>query len=281
MPPLAKRIALLVALFSLVIGLFLLGYNLQLISDPLKTTVVDLWPLLLVIAGIMLVLDSSRKRAITRVSGVQSRSYPISVPRNAAELELNVQFAYGRLVVGSAVDGIQLVTEQMDPEAPTITQEMVGERGEVSIAMSQPLFPSHFQLRNSWKLELTRDTPLRMNLLLHEADLRMDLRGMDVESLELRSDSGVQEIRVGRPRKKLSGRIYSSGGTLNLLLPVRAFAWVKLLNPFCRVDYPQGDLEKREDGSLITPARADPQGSVELSIDGPIRNLVLDIDDEP
>ncbi|HET6485111.1 MAG TPA: hypothetical protein VFH83_01755 [Spirochaetia bacterium] len=281
MPPLAKRIALLVALFSLVIGLFLLGYNLQLISDPLKSTVVNLWPLLLVIAGIMLVLDSSRKRAITRASGVRSRSYPISVSRDASELELKVQFAYGRLVLGAGGDCIRLVTEQMDPAEPTITQDVVGERAEVSIAMSQPLFPSHFQLRNSWKLELTRDRPLRMSLLLHEADLRMDLRGMDIESLELRSDSGVQEIRVGRPRKKLSGRIYSSGGTLSLLLPARAFAWVKLLNPFCRVDYPQGDLERREDGSLITPARPDALGNVELSIDGPIRNLVLDIDDEP
>ncbi len=117
MPPLAKRIALLVALFSLVIGLFLLGYNLQLISDPLKTTVVNLWPLLLVIAGIMLVLDSSRKRAITRVSGVRSRSYPISVPPTAAELELKVQFAYGRLVVGAGGECIRLVTEQMDPRS--------------------------------------------------------------------------------------------------------------------------------------------------------------------
>lgn len=281
MPPLAKRIALLVALFSLVIGLFLLGYNLQLISDPLKTTVVNLWPLLLVIAGIMLVLDSSRKRAISRASGVERRRYPIAVPPTAKELDLKVQFSYGRLVVGPSGDCIRLVTEQMEPAAPAITQETVGGRGEISIAMSQPLFPAHFQLRNSWMLELIRDTPLRMSLVLHEADLSMDLRGMDVETLDLRSDSGVQEIRLGRPRGKITGRIYSSGGDLSLLLPDRAFARVKLLNPFCRVDYPQGDLEKREDGSLITPARPDAQGSVELSIDGPIRRLVLDIDDEP
>jgi hypothetical protein len=65
------------------------------------------------------------------------------------------------------------------------------------------------------------------------------------------------------------------------VLPPKAFTHVQLLNPFCRVDYPQGDLEKREDGSLVSTSDADTQGSVEVSIDGPIRNLVLDIDEAP
>ena len=64
---------------------------------------------------------------------------------------------------------------------------------------------------------------------------------------------------------------------MSLVLPARVFAQVRLLNPFCRVDFPQGDLEKREDGSLITPRTADSRGRVEIDVDGPIRNLVLDI----
>jgi len=62
MHPLTKRIALLVSMFSLVIGLFLLGYNLHFISEETKSTALNLWPILLVIAGIMLVFDSTKKR---------------------------------------------------------------------------------------------------------------------------------------------------------------------------------------------------------------------------
>lgn len=118
-----------------------------------------------------------------------------------------------------------------------------------------------------------------MSLLLHEADLHMDLRRLHVESLDLRTDSGAQEVLLGRPRRKLLGQIYSSGSDLSLVLPSRVFALVRLLNPFCKVDYPQGDLEKKEDGSFITPAAADAKGSVEIAVDGPIRNLVLDIEE--
>ena len=58
-----------------------------------------------------------------------------------------------------------------------------------------------------------------------------------------------------------------------------SFCIVRLLNPFCRLDYPQGDMEKREDGSLVTPRAAPGAGSVEIEVDGPIRDLVLDIEE--
>jgi hypothetical protein len=45
------------------------------------------------------------------------------------------------------------------------------------------------------------------------------------------------------------------------------------------VDYPQGDLEKKEDGSLVTARAADTHGSVDVEVDGPLRALYLDIDD--
>ena len=280
MHPLTKRIALLVSIFSLVIGLFLLGYAFGFISEEAKSIAINLWPILLVIAGIMLVVDSTRKRVSADASSVRTLQFPIPVAPGAADLTFRLQFSYGKLVVGSATDAPRLVTEQIgNGPPPTITQESMGERSEVTIAISQPLFPAHFQLRNTWRLELPRGTPLRVFLQLHEADLRMDLRKLDVEALELRTDSGAQEVLLGRPKKKLSGDIYSSGGDLSLVLPSRVFAWVRLLNPFCRVDYPQGDLEKREDGSLITPTAISTHGSVEIAVDGPIRTLVLDIED--
>jgi hypothetical protein len=280
MHPLTRRIAMLVSIFSLLVGLFLLGYNLHVISEDVRATALSLWPVLLVAAGIILVADSARKRVGARAADVRKMHLPIPVPQSSAEVAFRVQFSYGRLEVACASEAPRLLTEQVGPgTAPVITHETIGDRSEVSIAISQPLFPSHFQLRNTWRLELPAGPPLRLSLLLHDADLHMDLRRLHVESLDLRTDSGAQEVFLGRPSRKLSGQIYSSGSDLSLVLPSRVFAWVRLLNPFCRVDYPQGDLERKEDGSFVTPAAPDAKGSVEIAVDGPIRNLVLDIED--
>ena len=143
MHPLAKRIALLVSLFSLVIGLFLLGYNLHFISEEAQSTALNLWPVLLVIAGFMLVFDSTKKRVSAHASSVKITQFPIPVPPGAAELAFRVQFSYGRLVVGSAAGAPCLVTEQVGSGAsPVITQRDDGRPGR-DLHRNQP---AHFSL---------------------------------------------------------------------------------------------------------------------------------------
>ncbi len=280
MHPLARRIALLVSAFSLLAGMFLLAYNLRLITEDARGVALNLWPVLLIAAGVMLVGDSTRKRASALSALARTEQFRLPFDPAGSELTLRVHFSYGRLVIGPADGEPRLVTEQIGRAAvPSISEQRVGERREISIAISQPLFPAHFELRNTWRLELPRGAPLHLLLQLHEADLVMDLRPLEVESLELRTESGDQEIILCRPRKKLSARIYASGSSLSLILPSRVFAWVRLLNPFCRVDYPQGDLERKEDGSLVSAKAAETRGSVEIEVDGPLRTLLLDIED--
>ncbi len=281
MHPLAKRIALLVSIFSLIIGIFLLGYNLLLISKSTITIALNLWPVLLVIAGFMLVADSAKKREFAGAASVITEQFPLgSTDASSLELAFRVQFSYGRLLAAWSKEAPRLVTEHRGAGAvPAISHEIVGQRREVSIAMSQPIFPANVHLKNTWRLDLPSGLPLRLFFQLHEADSRMDLRNLDVETLDLRTESGNQELLLGRPQRKLSGQIYASGSSLSVVLPARVFARVRLLNPFCRVDYPQGDLEKNQDGSLVTPRTQDSRGSVEIDVDGPLRNLVLDIED--
>ncbi|MGA2977712.1 MAG: hypothetical protein ABSF77_20620 [Spirochaetia bacterium] len=280
MHPLAKRITLIVSLFSLVIGLFLLGSNLQIISGAVVSAVLNLWPILLILVGFLLVVDSTKKRVFANTSSVTTAQYPLPMDSGSTELAIRVQFSYGRLMAARTDGTPRLVTETSGSGAPpVIKQEMMGGCSEISIASNQPLFPALYSLQNTWRLELPAGLPLRLSLQLHEADLRMDLRRLDVESIDLRTESGKQEVVLGQPHRKLSGLIYASGSSLSVILPAHVFSWVRLLNPFCRVDYPQGDLEKRQDGSLITPSAPDNRGSVELDVDGPIRNLVLDIAD--
>lgn len=282
MHPLAKRIGLLVSLFCLVIGLFLLGYNLRFISSSATSAALNLWPVLLVAAGIVLVIDSARKRSFTRTAAIQARDHPLPLAPRVRELALRVQFSYGRLFVAPASGQGSLRTEQVGAvPAPAIASELVGSSANVSVAMSQPLFPAHFQLHNTWRLSLPRALPLRLSLDIHEASVFLDLRGLDIDALDMRAGTGTQEIALGRPRRALSTKLYSSSSDLTIVLPHRTFARVRLLNPFCRVDYPQGDLEKRDDGSLVTTAPAGAAGSIDIDIDGPLKNLLLDVEEAP
>lgn len=280
MHPLTKRIGLLVSLFCLAIGLFLLGYNLGAITEDATAFALNLWPILLVVAGIMLVVDSAKKSSFTRSSGVEVREHPLQVPAGAREVSCAVQFSYGRLFVGPADGASRLRTEQVGTAPqPAISAEMLGGAASLSVAMSQPMFPSHFQLSNTWRLALDRSLPLRLALDLHEASLFLDLRDLAIDSLEMRADTGRQEIFFGRRPRKVSARLYSSSGDLTIVLPARAFFRVRLLNPFCRVDYPQGDLEKREDGSLVSTSADETAGSIDIEVDGSIKNLVLDVEE--
>jgi len=280
MHPLTKRIGLLVSLFCLALGLFLLGYNLSLITEDATAVALNLWPVLLVVAGIMLVVDSTKKRMFTRSTSIETREHTLAAPSGARELSCSVQFSYGRLFIGGTEGASYLRTEQVGAASvPAISSEMMGSAASLSIAMSQPIFPAHFQLRNTWRLALERSLPLRLALDLHEASLFLDLRDLPVDSLEMRADTGRQEIFFGRRPRKVSARLYSSSGDLTIVLPARAFIRVRLLNPFCRVDYPQGDLEKREDGSLVSTAADESAGNIDIELDGPIKNLVLDVDE--
>jgi hypothetical protein len=280
MHPLTKRIGLLVSLFCLAIGVFLLGYNLGAITEDATAFALNLWPMVLVVAGIMLVVDSAKKSRFTRSSGIQIREQPLPIPPGAREVSCSVQFSYGRLFVGPADGSGRLRTEQVgSTPLPTISAEVMGGAASLSVAMSQPIFPSHFQLKNTWRLALERSLPMRLALDLHEASLFLDLRELAIDSLEMRADTGRQEIFFGRRPRKVSARLYSSSGDLTIVLPARAFFKVRLLNPFCRVDYPQGDLEKREDGSLVSTSADESAGSIDIELDGPIKNLVLDVDE--
>jgi hypothetical protein len=281
MHPLTRRIALLASAFALVLGLFLLGSNIGLIPTGVREVAVGLWPLILIVAGILLVVDSLRKRRAARGALSGPRTFPLLVPPEAGGLLCRVSFSYGGLRIAAAQGAAALVSEQPGSSGePAIQRETRGDVAVLGLALSKTFFPSAFQLHNRWNLGLPMGLPVALELALHETDLTLDLRLLRVESLDVRADSGEQKILVGSLQKKLAGQIYCSAGKLAITLPSLAYVRVIMANPFCRIDYPQGDFERREDGSFVSVSPGDPQKSVEIAIDGPIKTLVLDVEDE-
>ncbi len=269
-----------IAVFCPVLGLLLLSYNLRFIPDSALFIAVNLWPLLLIGAGILLIADSLKKRRFTRSSLIGTKSFPLSLNDAAEEILCRIGFSYGTLNLSAADGEPELRADQIGAMGdPVILREERGPASVLALSTNQPIFPSYFQLLNTWNLTLPTKIPLRLEMHLHEVSLRMDLRRLTIQSIDMRAGSGSQEIRIGRAQKKFAGQIYSSSADLTLILPARAYIRVNMLNPFCTVDYPQGDLERGEDGSFVSSDAGNSQNDIEIAIDGPIRNLVLDIED--
>jgi hypothetical protein len=280
MQRLTRRILLLVSLACVVLGLFLLGANLGFIPGRVTALAVGLWPLVLVAGGGILLADSITKRRLTRSSVPVVRRHEFPVSPETREISCRIQFSYGHLKI-DASDGVPyLLCEHVGPAPePLIEQSSRGGLASLSFSLQQPLFPAAFQLSNTWHVALPPALPVAMELHLHEAVLQLDLRGLPVERLDLQADSGAQEIRLGSRQQHLAARITSSSADLVIVVPAATRVEATLLNPFCRIDFPQGDFERRSDGSLVS-SRADPDsGRIELTLDGALRSIVLDVDD--
>jgi len=275
---LVRWIVLCISLFCAVLGVFLLGSNLQLIPQSLASAMLNLWPILLVSVGILLFVDSLRKRRFTRTSGITRKSVPIEFDAEAHECLYQVDFSSGRLHV-EAREGTVLQCERVGPMPdPVILRENRGPVRVVSLSMERPVFASFDRIESTWMLGIAARMPIQFELRLHEAHLLMDLRHLPVERIDLRADTGTHEILLGADCSRLKGRIYSSSDLLSIVLPAGIYARVNLVNPFCFVEWPQGDLERSEDGSFFCPtAPAAEGGSVEISVDGPIKRLILDV----
>ncbi len=275
---------LLVSLTCVVLGLFLLGANLHVIPPRVTEVAVNLWPLVLVACGGLLLADSVAKHRTTRSVTPTSRRHELAIPTGAQELSCRLQFSYGSLEVVATPDGAFLLNERLgDAPDPTVECETRGGASELAISLGQPLFPSHFQLSNTWHLALPGAIPLGLHLHLHEVALSLDLRELQVRRLDIQADQGPQEIRLGARQQRLEASIYTSSADLAIVVPADSWVEVRLLNPFCRVDFPQGDFQRGEDGSIVS--RRDPGSgagrSIEIAIDGALRALALDVEEPP
>ncbi len=281
MHPLAKRIALLVSVFSLVIGLFLLGYNLQLISRQAITIALNLWPILLVIAGFMLVADSTKKRVFAGAASVTTEQYPADGRRRLRGAGLAdpvlLRQAHRRVGRGCAAPGHGAAGERVP--RPAIKHETVGDRSEVSIAMSQPLFPA---------------PPAQEHVAAGAA--APGSRCGSPSSCTRRTcawtcaSSTWNPLTCARSRAARSsssaGRSASSPGRSTPREAASPSSFPPRVSPGC-------GFSTRSAGSTIRrgiwkrgrtarwshPAHSDARGSVEIDVDGPLRNLVLDIEE--
>ncbi len=278
----AKRIVILISISSVLIGCLLIVFQLDIIPKDLSrftSFLLNLWPITLVIAGLIFLRDSFLRQQYLRQHAAAEKTLAISYPHNPREVSLELLFSFGQLSVGANEGETSLLRcEQFGPMPdPVIEQTAIGNTSLVKILKPKPYFSPHFRIRTTWSLSLTKKIPHNLALAIHESDLTLDMRELAVERLSLKTNSGRHTLYFPESEEKFEGTIYSSSDRLELIVPDESFLRVNLLNPFCRVEFPQGDFEKKEDGSISSAEAKSEFGFIELAVDGPLKQLVIDI----
>ena len=142
--------------------------------------------------------------------------------------------------------------------------------------MEKPLFPSPVSLKNKWDFFCSSEDILNLGINAHESNINLDLRALKLETLSFKGNNGYHEILFGDRQKKLKGDIYSSSASLSLIFFADIYIKLKLLNHFCRINYPQGDFEKHENG-IFTHCSKNTNQSIEIIVDGPLKCLNIDV----
>jgi hypothetical protein len=270
-----------ISISFVLVGTVLLLYYLNLIPYGWQEFAIDLWPVSLIIAGFILVRDSVLKSKYSKRYEIKKKSLNLAYTQSSQDRVYNVFFSYGQLHI-RATDSLepQLVYEQLGPmPEPEVDHQIIGNSSILKIKKLKPYFSPHFQIKNKWFFELNKDTPQQLYINLQDADLNADLRNLMIERFSLKANAGTHVIVFGKNKKKFLGQIYSASSFLSLIIPPSTFLCLKLLNPFCRVDLPQGDFKREEDGTIISIASKKDYGLIELTVDGALKQLSIDIQD--
>jgi hypothetical protein len=282
MKAVTKKIVLLVSISSVIIGCILIVYQTGIIPEGFGrflSTLINFWPVTLVIAGIIFLRDSFlRQRYLQRHAAVE-KTLAIPIHSDPREINLDISFSYGNLKIDAGDDDTtHLHYESFGPMPdPVVESGAIGHTAIVKLHKPKPYFSPHFRVRNTWNLRLPRNIHHNLTLAIHESDLLLDVRHLLLGKLALKTDTGRHRLFFPASPEKVEGEIYSSSDRLELNIPDASFLRLNLLNPFCHVDFPQGDFEKTENGLIISMPEKSDYGLIELTVDGPLKQLVIDI----
>ncbi|MBN1524203.1 MAG: hypothetical protein JW904_06975 [Spirochaetales bacterium] len=277
-----RKLIFLLSFTFILIGVVLIVFQLNFIPNSVTSVfsfAVKLWPIVLILAGIMFLRDSFSRRYYLNRYELKEKSIDIPLPKSIQEIRFEIEFSFGNFTLARSKTAKNLlVYDQYGPmPEPIIDIQELGLSSIIKMNKSKPYLSPHFRIQNSWSLSLAGSIPCRFDISIIEADIALDFNGLELENLELHATNGVHRINFGSQKKKINAIIYSASSQLLLTVPVKSFVRVNLKNPFCMLEYPQGDFMKNEDGTFISTKVKNSYGLIEISIDGPIKNLVLDI----
>ncbi len=281
------------------LGIIFLLNNLGVLSWSIWGTLIRLWPILLVAAGLDLILGRRSiwgslaalvlTFAILGVAlslsgaevglGRQVRSEEIVQPLGEVDgAELSIDPGIGVLSVGAASDSTNLVEGTVDlarREDLARTYTVEGDTGVFVLGTQAGAF-GPFAVgwggQRLWDLELSPDVPLRLEADLGVGEMSINLTGLNVEWLAV--EQGIGQARITLPAEgRFEARIEGAIGQTIVVIPEGLAARVRLDTG---ISGRQIGGEYRCDGDVCTsPDYETAEHRVDLEVGQAIGNIVI------
>lgn len=154
--------------------------------------------------------------------------YKVKVEKDdAKELEVDLRLGAGEMNVSGGseewVTGqIQYNNEDMEPQ---VKYELNGDHGDIVIKQKKDIDVSagFGNVKNTWDLQLSDDTPIDLRVNSGASDTNLDLRGMMLSGLKV--DAGVGDVDVnlsGNWKESFDVDIDTGIGETTVILPKEA-----------------------------------------------------------
>jgi hypothetical protein len=229
------------------------------------------WPLVLVVLGLWFLIGPFLDRG-----SLETRD--LTIPLGSAQrARLKIRHGAGRLDIGSSSTPGTLLTGQfaggVDDDTRMDGDEITARlRGQSSWSFGFP--PSGFQGYN-WKMDLTRDVPLRLNLHTGASEAYLDWR--DLKVVEFSVDAGASKVEITLPSAAglTRGKIDTGAASVTIHFPEGVAGRIVLNHGLSEINIDQQRFI--QNGSVYSSTAFESSANrVELSIDAGVGSIKID-----
>jgi hypothetical protein len=286
------------AVISLGLGTVFLLANFNYLPEDALSLLLRLWPLILIAIGLDLIFQGHS--VISRIIGallglglvvvivwwavagspVTSRATePIEISLGKANTAtLDISIPVGQIEIkagagdGNLVDGY--ITQSASKHLQQSYKVNAGIGNLVINSSGTFVFPWVDGFRQLlWQLRLTSEIPLAIAIDSSVGGQTLDLRGLDVDSLDLTAAIGSIEI-VLPSEEEFDGRISTPIGSVKILVPSGALVEIKTDTGLSFIQVPEGFT--RQGDVIYSPGASSANALIHLVLEQPIGRLIVE-----
>lgn len=123
------------------------------------------------------------------------------------------------------------------PWEPRIDHQVSGGVARLYVEQRR-MGPVFGRVRNNWKIELSRKTPMELRLDLGAGKAEIDLNGIPVTKLDIQVGVGEMDLDLSRRTESMSGQIEGGIGEADIILPEEIGVRVQIEGGLGSVDAP-------------------------------------------
>ncbi len=244
-------------LLLIVIGILFLLSNLGLLAADVWATLVKLWPLILVVIGLDILIETAWRRGRSTVQ-------PVSIEQGTlSQAEVSVEFGAGELRLSAGTAPGKLLEGEFSDDAD---YRLNGERLRL---FSHPYSWNWWGWgsRRVWNARLTRDIPLQLRFQLGACQADLDLSELDVGDLSVESGAADTRVRLPAAAGMTHASIKTGAASTRVNVPEGVGARITATMAIGTLDI-DGRRFPRSGSEYLSPDYATAANKIDLHIEG-------------